>query len=69
MTYKQAYECSTNFFGLIKNSLIAGKGVKLRHFGTFYLQRKASRPGWDFSTNKPFEIPERTAVCFKMTEK
>ena len=50
---------------IIIDNLIKYKKVKISNFGTFSIQSKKSRPGYNFKTNTKQTISERNVVLFK----
>ena len=50
---------------VIVDNLIKYKKIKISNFGTFSLQYKKSRPGYNFKKNKKEIISERNVVLFK----
>ncbi len=53
------------FFAVIKQTLLSEEMVKLVHFGTFKVIKKANRIGRNPQTGESMEISKRSMVSFK----
>lgn len=53
------------FMKVVKNSLIDGKNVYLRGFGSFIVKRRAKKIGRNISKNTAVVIPEHFVPAFK----
>ena len=49
----------------MKKTLISGESIKLVHFGTLGVRKKASRRGRNPRTGEAMEITKRSMVSFK----
>lgn len=56
-------------FGGIKEALEKGDSVKIREFGTFYVQERAARKAYHPKTQEPIDVPARKAVKFNISKK
>lgn len=56
-------------FDGIKEALESGDSVKIREFGTFFVQERAARKAYNPKTQEPLDIPVRKAVKFKVSKK
>lgn len=52
----------------VKASVMAGKPIFIRGFGTFELKTKAARKGRNPKTNEEVVIPERKQPVFKVSK-
>jgi len=53
------------FFSVLKNSMVGGKNVYLRGFGSFLVTKRAKKIGRNISKNTPISIPEHYVPTFK----
>ena len=53
------------FISVVKNSMCEGKNVYLRGFGTFFVKKRAEKPGRIFSKNTIVIIPAHNIPAFK----
>jgi DNA-binding protein HU-beta len=53
------------FMKAIRNSMVDGKNVYLRGFGTFVVKKRAKKIGRNISRNTTVEIPEHYIPSFK----
>lgn len=53
------------FFSVLKNSMVGGKNVYLRGFGSFLVTKRAQKTGRNISKNTPISIPEHYVPTFK----
>ena len=58
-------EATEAFILAIKNSLIDGKNVYLRGFGSFIIKKRAEKTGRNISKNTTIIIPEHFIPAFK----
>ena len=62
---RSASELVDEFFQAMKFALLNEENVKLVHFGTFKVRKKASRVGRNPRTGESMEITRRSMVSFK----
>ncbi len=55
-------------FSAIKSALKDGQEVKIRNFGTFYLQKRKARTGINPKTQEQIEIPARNYPKFRASK-
>lgn len=53
------------FFSVVKSSMIGGKNLYVRGFGSFVLTKRAEKKGRNISKNTTITIPEHTVPTFK----
>jgi DNA-binding protein HU-beta len=53
------------FMHVVKNSMCEGKNIYLRGFGTFYIKKRAQKPGRIISRNVTITIPAHNFPAFK----
>jgi len=53
------------FFGIIKDSLVAGDNVYFRGFGSFTLKKRAKKIGRNITKNTSIVVPEHFIPYFK----
>lgn len=66
---REAKELVEQFFDEIRESLVAGKPVKLSGFGNFELRDKRQRPGRNPKTGEEIPITARRVVTFRAGQK
>lgn len=66
---REAKEFVDAFFQAVRESLQAGRQVKLSGFGNFDLRRKSERPGRNPKTGEEIPISARTVVTFRPGQK
>ncbi|MDC2996055.1 HU family DNA-binding protein [Candidatus Pelagibacter sp.] len=54
-----------DIFEVIVENLIKYRKIKISNFGTFSIQNKKSRPGFNFKTSEKKIISQRNVVLFK----
>ena len=62
---RSAEEIIDTVFSTMKSALINGESVKLVHFGTLSVRKKAPRRGRNPRTGDTMEISSRSMVTFK----
>lgn len=53
------------YLDLVKQSLINGKSLNFRNFGTFYLKHRAKKTARDIAKNTTMIIPAHNIAAFK----
>ena len=53
------------FMATVKNSLVSGKNVYLRGFGSFIVKKRAEKTGRNISKNTTIKIPAHNIPAFK----
>jgi integration host factor subunit alpha len=66
---REAKEVVDIFFEEIRESLVAGRSVKLSGFGNFQLRDKPQRPGRNPKTGEAIPIAARRVVTFHASQK
>jgi len=66
---REAKEVVDIFFEEIRETLVAGRGVKLSGFGNFQLRDKPQRPGRNPKTGEEIPIAARRVVTFHASQK
>jgi len=66
---KEASDLIDSIFNSIKTALSEDKNVKISNFGNFVIRKKNSRTGRNPKTGEEIEIPARTVVTFKPSQK
>lgn len=56
------------FIETIKKSVMAGKPIFIRGFGSFELKTRAARKARNIRTNQEIAIPERKVPTFKISK-
>ncbi len=64
LTKKESGEAVSAIFGIISESLVEGKNVKLVGFGTFESKQIKARKGRNPKTGEQIEIPSSVKVKF-----
>lgn len=62
---RSAEQIVDTVFSTMKESLLGGESVKLVHFGTLSVRKKAPRRGRNPRTGEAMEITKRSMVSFK----
>lgn len=62
---KEAMAIVEAFMHIVKTSMCEGKNVYLRGFGTFFIKKRASKPGRIISKNITITIPAHNIPAFK----
>ncbi len=55
------------FLDTVKNSIIEGKHIEIRGFGTYNLKTRKPRSGRNPKTGERIPVPERTVATFKFS--
>lgn len=56
------------FIKTLKTSVMAGKPIFIRGFGTFEMKRKAARKARNIKTGEEIMVPERKMPVFKVSK-
>jgi len=62
LTVQKAVEA---FMETVKDSLVGGKNVYLRGFGSFVVKKRAEKTAWNISKNTTIIIPAHNIPSFK----
>lgn len=65
-TKKEASEAISTMFGIISESLVENKNVKIVGFGTFETKQIKARKGRNPKTGEPLDIPSSVKVKFSV---
>ncbi len=58
-------EAVESFFKVVRNSMVEGKNVYFRGFGSFVIKKRAKKIARNISKNTAMEIPEHYIPSFK----
>lgn len=66
---RNAAEIVDTVFTVMKNTMIAGKSIKLVQFGTLTIRDKSPRRGRNPKTGEPMTITKRQMVSFRPSKR
>jgi len=55
-------------FDGIKEALENGESVKIREFGTFFIQERAARRAYNPKDQSPIDVPPRKSIKFRVSK-
>jgi nucleoid DNA-binding protein len=65
LTKDEAAEAVNALFDAVKSTLVGGRTVKIKNFGTFEVRRRPGRAGVNPVSGEKMFIPEHSGLAFK----